>query len=279
MKKLVLLMAVLLLLSVGIVQAQMPAEDEMGVTLDVTYASKYLFRGIDIYDDVSAWQPSIMMDLWDTGFYSKVWMSYPGSGGDTDNYTTTIVDGSDVGRSRVNATEYRYIGGYKTVLFEGQNCKTNVDISYTYYDFIDEPGDDADSMEIGAMFSMPHIIGGGIVPHFYSGRIWQAASDSGLPDVVGGPFGGWVHLMGFNYNFEMENQGCTLPMTFTSNLVYNDGYYGVDHDWSHATFGLATKMDVAGFDLKPGLYFQKSMEDSANTEDELYTTISMSTSF
>lgn len=269
MKKLTLLFAVMLFCVPSAAQAE-----KMDVTADVTYASKYLFRGIDIYDDTSAWQPSVTIDL-GSGFYGKVWMSYPGSGGEFNAEYLA----NNAARSRVNATEYRYIGGYKTVLFEGEDLKTNVDISYTYYDFIDMPTKVSDSMEVGAFFDMPYVLGGDIVPHFYSGRIWQAKSDSALPTLVGGNFGGWVHLMGVSYGFDVGTPDEALPMVFTSNLVYNDGYYGVDHDWSHATFGLATEMDLAGFDFKPGLYWQQSFEKSANTENELYTVISLTKSF
>ncbi len=70
-------------------------------------------------------------------------------------------------------------------------------------------------------------------------------------------------------------------ITLMTDLTYNDGYAAADadHDWSHATFGASTDMTVNDMTFTPALYWQASMDDSVNDEDELYATLTMSFSF
>ena len=64
MKQKVLLAAIVLLATTALVQAQ----GELHGSFDLTYQSKYLWRGIDVYGDKSAIQPTVMLDLYGTGF-------------------------------------------------------------------------------------------------------------------------------------------------------------------------------------------------------------------
>lgn len=68
-KKAVTATAIILLGLGPLVQAQ--GGDLRGV-FDVTYQSKYLWRGIDVFDDKSAVQPSLDLDLFATGFGLRV---------------------------------------------------------------------------------------------------------------------------------------------------------------------------------------------------------------
>ena len=47
-KKVILLIAVVLLSTASLVRAE---EEQLGVTLDVTYVSSYIWRGVDLLDD------------------------------------------------------------------------------------------------------------------------------------------------------------------------------------------------------------------------------------
>ncbi|MHC4569654.1 MAG: hypothetical protein ACYTE3_28340, partial [Planctomycetota bacterium] len=60
MKKSILAGMALLFAVGGLAYAQ---EGELHGVVDFTYQSKYLWRGIDVYDDKSAMQPSVMLDL------------------------------------------------------------------------------------------------------------------------------------------------------------------------------------------------------------------------
>jgi len=45
----------------------------------------------------------------------------------------------------------------------------------------------------------------------------------------------------------------------------------VDHDWSHVVFGASTDYKLAeNTYLTPGMYFQKSMDDSVNKSNEFW---------
>ncbi len=65
-------------------------------------------------------------------------------------------------------------------------------------------------------------------------------------------------------------------------LVYNDGAAaaGVQSDWSHAVFGLATDFDLGNdCTLRPGVYYQSSMENTVNPSDEFWATVGVSYAF
>ena len=67
MKKGILFTAVILLSTVSIAQEQ---EGELHGSIDVTYLSAYMWRGIDLYPGAhgeGAIQPSISLDLYGTG--------------------------------------------------------------------------------------------------------------------------------------------------------------------------------------------------------------------
>ena len=63
-KKGILLIAVILLSTAGLVHAQ---KGELTGSVDVTFLSKFVWRGFDIYDDKSAIHPSIDLDMYGTG--------------------------------------------------------------------------------------------------------------------------------------------------------------------------------------------------------------------
>jgi hypothetical protein len=65
-------------------------------------------------------------------------------------------------------------------------------------------------------------------------------------------------------------------------LVYNDGVgaANVDHDWSHVLFGISTDFTVAeNLTFTPAFYFQRSMDDSVNTSNEYWVTLSLAYMF
>ena len=61
----IILVTVVFLLAVGsFAQAQ---DSELHGSVDLTYQSKYIWRGFDVYGDKSAIQPSLDLDLFGTG--------------------------------------------------------------------------------------------------------------------------------------------------------------------------------------------------------------------
>ena len=65
MKKKILLLAIFLLSAVGAAPAE---EGQLGVTLDVTYASRWMSRGRPVWGDSGGFFETIDVDLWSTGF-------------------------------------------------------------------------------------------------------------------------------------------------------------------------------------------------------------------
>lgn len=270
----ILLSAVMLLVSVNICIAQEAADAKLGIDVDFTFVSKYLWRGYDLLDDKSAIQPSINVDLWGSGFSVNVWASYAGGGGNgtTSDRTSTF--------SRVDATEYDYTVAYEHSLFEGQSYATDITANYIYYDFIDAPDTSADAQELGVGFAWPNICPGGIVPSYYVGKIWASKSKS----VLTGEYGGWIHILGLGYDVAVPGFLPEVPeqiISLSADVTYNDGFGSAtaDHDWSHATFGVSTEIALGELTFTPTVYYQSSFEDSINTEDELWVSLSLAYSF
>lgn len=232
-------------------------------TFDLTYTTKYIWRGIDLLDDASAWQPSVNFDF-GNGFSANVWASYAGTSGNS-----TL--------SRVNATEYNYTLAYSGTLYEACPWSTDYTVGWRYYDFIDEPSDMADMQEVFVEVAMPELVGGGVTPHAAYYQMWEAKNNSQVSGA-----GGAIFVLGFTYDFTLE-QAPELPMTFGWDIVYNDGAaaVGVDHDWTHMVWSLGTSMTcpMTGATITPAVYFQNSFEDTVNNEDEFWASLSYSFNF
>jgi hypothetical protein len=279
-KKGILLATVILFVAVGLVQAQ---GDAVGVTLDATWTSKYIWRGFDLLDDKGAFQPSVDVDLFDSGFSINVWASYPTSSG-------TMNKGTAGTASSVDATEYDYTLAYDTVLCEGEDWATTIRAQGIYYDFIDRPDEAADAQEVGVQVAWPNLCPTGVItPSYYVGKIWPAAGNAGTnsagvakPDLTTN-YGGWIHIFGVSYDLKVPGLTANTPeqvFTFSAAAIYNDGFTDgvlgtpVDHDWSHALFGVTTEIELAeNVSLTPSFYYQSSWDDSVNPEDEVWASI------
>jgi hypothetical protein len=128
---------------------------------------------------------------------------------------------------------------------------------------------------------MPALMDNGVVPHFGVFQMWEAEQGASKA-TTGRDYSGTIYLMGFDYGFTLD-QAPELPMTFSWDIVYNDGTgaASVDHDWSHMVWGLKTAMTcpMTGAKIVPAVYFQNSFEDTVNTQDELWASISYAFSF
>jgi hypothetical protein len=275
MRKGILLIAVILLSTAGLVQAQ-----ELSGTADFTYLSSYIWRGFDYYaDDHSAIQPSITLDLYGTGFGVKVGL------------TRAIHSGFE-NAERVDLTLF-----YGNSIFESEAYATNYTTGWVYYGFPDEPrsgskthpsAQAADMQELFAALSWPNICPAGVVPSYTVILMWPSEGDSAARENTG-----WAHVFGLGYDLAVPG---LLPETaeqilhFSAAIVYNDGMAPgvvigpasgtVDHDWSHAVFGVSTDFDLgSNLTFTPAVYYQSSWEDTVNTEDEYWTTLNLSYAF
>ncbi|HEV59022.1 MAG TPA: hypothetical protein ENN87_16250 [Phycisphaerales bacterium] len=248
---------------------------DLGVTVDATWVSKYIWRGFDMLDDKAALQPSIDLDFWGTGLYFNAWGSWAGSGGSTSFST-------------VNREEWRFTLGYKGSTMEGDPGQVNYALNWVSYTFPDEPTKARDRQEFNLDLSWPRLLGAGMTPHYQliyttptrGVPIARVVRAKGEPDALMRE-AGFLHVFGLTYDAPLS--GPVQKLSFSADVVYNDGAYGkdVDHDWSHVVWGVAAPMRCpwTGGLFTPALYYQTSMDDSVNKNDEFWTGLSYTYKF
>ena len=252
MIKRILLTAVFLLSVVGTAQAE---EDQLGVTLDLTYMSKWMTKGAEGYGQQGALFKTIDLDLYDTGFGVKV------------THRNATASGY------VDKQRFDYRPYYKSVLFEGESYTTNYNISAGYEHYTGLARDVANTtFEWIFAFSWPNLTPQGIVPNYIAHYEYPAGSGYAHHDIAG-----WVHRFGLGYDLDVVE--LPKPIHLSGEIAYRDGLDGKtkDHDWSHATFGLSTKLEITdNLALVPGLYYQITMDNSVCKHDDVtYCVLSM----
>ncbi|MDT8300866.1 MAG: hypothetical protein RQ760_05225 [Sedimentisphaerales bacterium] len=242
--------------------ATVPAQEkELNIIFDVTYVSRFIDKGFDCYrNNHSGIQPSLDLDLYNTGFGINVqWFRANSDGFENDE-----------------KLDYRLY--YYNSLFEGEACAMEYKISWIYHNFTDSPKKVANSQEIEVEFEWPRICPLGIVPRYIVASEWPAGSNYENHNE-----GGWVHLFGIGHDLSMPGlleNSVEQIVHLSADIVYNDGTgancnaranTGVDHDWSHAVFGISTDFEISeNLTFTPGIYYQVSMDDSVNNSDEYW---------
>lgn len=250
----------LLLCSVGLTGVAGAGEPgQLGVDLDATYVSKYIWRGYDLYNDRGAFQPSVNADLFGTGFSANIWSSIP------------------VGSGNEDLTELDYTLTYAFRMFDDKVYALDIFVNYIYFDYINL-NHMADCHELGVGAAMPNLIRVGeiaLIPSYYMGKLWP--NSSGVDNVAGG-----FHVLGLSFDLPVSNPVAasdTLILSFAADITYNDGALAADHDWSHSTLGVSTSISFGPATLTPFVNYQISMDDSVNRENELWSGMSLTFSF
>ena len=271
----ILLAAVVLFCAMGFAQAQ---DTDLHGSVDFTYQSKYVWRGFDVYNDKSAVQPSLDLDLFGTGLGVNVM----GHRANSSGYE---------GAERWDYTLY-----YQNGQFMDEAYALMYRLGWVYYNYPLHNPEDADLQEMHAIFSLPKMIPGGLVPTYCLVKLWPNSSGSlvaknldlsaGVPSS--GTASGWAHIFMLDYPLVV---GGLLPDTpeqvfnLHTEVVFNDGVgpagQNVDQDWSNVVFGVSTGINLSDdLVLTPGVYYQVTMEDTVNDDkDELWTTLSMTYKF
>jgi hypothetical protein len=267
MKKEVILLTVVVMLSVaGFAHAQ----DEIQGSAALTWQSKYVWRGFDVYDDHSAIQPSVDLDLFGTGF----------------GLCVTAHRANSSGFENTERWDYNLYYGGK--LFEDEAYATNWRMGYVYYNYPDNSSHTESSLDLSELhwiLSWPNAIPGGVVPSYVLVKLWPQNSGT-----LGDNASGWAHIFMLDYALSVQP---ILPDTdeqvlrLHSELVFNDGVHplgdyapNVDSDWSNLTIGIETDFDLGNnMCLTPGLYQQISMDESVNDEDETWVNLSLKYKF
>lgn len=262
----VLLAAVVLFCAIGFARAQ-----ELHGSFDLTYQTKYIWRGFDVYGDKSAVQPSLDLDLFGTGL------------------------GANIMGHRANSSGYEagerwdYTLYYQNMMCADQDYAMMYRLGWVYYNFPQGHNQDADLQEMHAVLSMPKICPTGVIPSYVLVKLWPNSSRSmvGSGSPTGGTASGWAHIFMLDYPLTV---GGILPDTpeqvlnLHAELIYNDGVdprgIGVDHDWSNAVFGVSTGIGITeDIVLTPGVFHQVSIDDSVNNEEETWATLSLTYKF
>lgn len=263
MKKVVLLTAVLFLTATVVAQEK---TGELHGVIDLTYQTKNVWRGFSVYDNTSAFQPSIDLDLFGTGFGFSVMGHRANSSGYEDG-------------ERWDYTLY-----YQNMLCADQPCATMYRFGWVYYNYPNIPSKWADLQELQMVLAWPKILPvKGLVPAYVLVKLWPSSSDS----LIDGPASGFAHIFMLDYGLEttcpITNQPRVIKLH--SEVVYNDGVdprgIGVDHDWSDAVFGVSTDVDIAkNLILTPAINYQITMDESVNPhKDVTWATLSMKYKF
>ncbi|UCE99514.1 MAG: hypothetical protein JSV82_00115 [Planctomycetota bacterium] len=275
--KTIIVSVVILLCAVSSAQA---LEGELNGNVGLTYLSSYIWRGFDYYaDDHSAFHSNIDLDLYGTGIGVKVLLSRA------------------ISAPFENAERISVALSYGNSLFDDENYVTDYTTGWVYYGFPDESrsgsktsahAQAAHMQEYFLALSWPEICPAGVVPSYTAVTMWPSEGDSAARKNSG-----WAHIVGFGYDFTVTGFVPEMPeqiFHFSAAMVYNDGMAPgvvinaasgtVDHDWSHAVFGISTDFDIGNnLTFTPAVYYQSSWEDTVNTEDEAWVTLGMKYAF
>jgi hypothetical protein len=220
-----------------------PTTDEAAVTFDNDFSTQYNWRGYDTFDDHGAWMPSVNVDLYGTGWSFNVWGAQPfGSGSE-------------------NFTELDYTLQYGNTAYEGEAHQVDYFVNYIYYDF-PKTGSSGDAQEVGVGVAFPNLIeshGNAIVPSYFVSKFWLSQ---------GGESAGFHRGA---LETQVEVPGCPQALDLFTDIWYNDGALGADHEWSHATVGVSTDIEADdNLTLTPYVRYQISMDDSVNEDNEVW---------
>ena len=282
MKQIVLLIVGLLWLAMpGLIQAQ---EAALHGVVDLTYQSKYIWRGFDPYGDKSAVQGLVDLDLFGSGFG----LSAMGHRANSSGYE--------------NGERWDYTLYYQNQLFAGETYTSNCRLGWVYYNYPDNNSQgtmtapNAALQELHAIVSMPKLCPAGVIPTYVLVKMWPSESESfsgarsaRIPSpIFGGTASGFAHIFMLDYPLAVEGLLPEIPehiLNLHSEVVYNDGVgpagQNIDRDWSNAVFGVSSDFDLGGnFMLTPGVYYQVTFEKTVNDDkDETWATLGLKYKF
>ena len=237
----------------------------------VTYDSKYIWRGFNVFGNQGAIHPFVDLDLFGTGFGINV----------------TAHRATHSGYELLERWDYTVY--YQNHAFGDEAYAMNYRFGYTYYNYPDMSSHRAwnpfgahvlngsiDLQEFHGIFSFPNILPvKGLVPTYVLVKLWPSNSGTlvGAMSPSGGTASGFAHIFMLDYGLPI-----TCPLTggertlnLHSEIVYNDGVgpggQNVDHDWSNAVFGVSTDFDLGNnLVFTPAAYYQKSFDTSVNKD-------------
>lgn len=248
------MIAVILLSTVCVAQAE---EKKLGVALDVTYGSRWLSDGAEVYSEDGAVHETLSLDLYGTGF------------------GVAVTHHSATGSGWVDKQRFDYKVFYGNSLFDDKVYKTKYKATWEYWNYYDRARTRGNTQKLKFDFSWPELLGNGLVPKYTLAYCYPAGSGYDNRKISG-----FLHILGLGYSLNLPQ--LPNPLSLSANATFRDGAGGAgkDHDWSHATLGASTKFKITdNLTFVPGIYHQISMDDSVNTRDVTYCKLSMKYKF
>jgi hypothetical protein len=267
MKKFVL-MSTLVLLVFGVAAQAGDLHGDIGVTYD----TKYIWRGFNVFGNHPGIHPFIDLDFFGSGFGLNI----------------TGHKALSAGYEIIERWDYNVY--YQNRIFVDKPYAINYRFGYVYYNYPDMgnssyspyeghiPNGSIDLQEFHGIFSFPNILQvKGLVPTYVLVKLWPSKHDTFVGDrsPSGGTASGFAHIFMLDYGLPI-----TCPITggerilkLHSEVVYNDGIHPlgmkVDSDWSNAVFAISTDFDL-GHNLvfTPELDYQKAFDQSVNQEQD-----------
>jgi hypothetical protein len=274
MKKVILTTAVVMMATVGAVQAQ---TDEIHGAAGVTFDTKYVWRGITVFGSHGGMHPFVDLDLMGTGFGFSVEGHVPiGSG---------MAQDAPWGINELQRWDYTLY--YKGMINPDDVYETRYMLGWRYFNY---PGSTAtgsykgpgisnhgsfDLQELFAGLSFPQILNvPGLVPSYVILKCWPSNSDTlvGGANFNGGTYSGWAHVFMLDYGWVCPGLTADTPeqtINLHAETVFNDGVeprpggpYS-DSDWTHFLLSASTDFSLAeDVVMTPGITYQHTMESS-----------------
>jgi len=144
-----------------------------------------------------------------------------------------------------------------------------LDLGFNYYDYNCHLPDWQDSYELFAGFVFTGVP---LNPAYHYMHDWQGSD-------FDGPQGGDFHVFGLSQPVPLVLGpfiNCYQEFNVMWDIWYNTGWNGSASGFSHSTFGVETDIPLGcGAYFTPGIYYQISMEDSVNPENEFWAKFSL----
>jgi uncharacterized protein Gcw-chp len=237
----------------------------LSITVTNDWASKYMFRGLDIHNDSGAYQPSVEFNL-KNGLTFGLWTSF--ASGDRDVIADPVPDVG--GNTRRDFDEFDYYASYSCSPLKG----IDLEIGWVYYDFphLNSNWDYHEPYGIVTLSSLP------LSPYFGAYYGFPKHENVGL---VGN---GWNTTFGVSHSVPM---GCLplcgndpLSLDLSWEIWHQGGQFDLPTGWVAQIFGLTTTIPLGNnLEFTPAIYWQDSLDslagEATNDEDEWWTSLSL----
>lgn len=233
--------------------------EKLSVDAEVSYVSRYMFRGFDTLDDEGAIQPSLTVNVGESGLWVNFWGSFGLDGGLAFDET-----------KREDLDELDWSVGYDFDIVENLSASAG----YTLFQFPNVGSREANINEFFLGFA-------------YSGLPVELGMNFyyDFPVETEGPGRGFLYELTASHTVEVPclvDSSKKQPFDLEVLVGANDGVYDVDTGGfalTHVQFGVATSIDCKYFEVVPAFYYQISTNKAVNDEDEAWVSVGLSKSF